>query len=189
MKKAIFSVVCFVALIAINTQAQTKTIVGDVIKAEYSLDMDVASVYLQLLSSDKEDVYLSSTNEDEHFDKLPAINESLIGKKIKAIYEETVEREIVEFRPASLPEGVAARGKEVGANMKVYTIDVTQASVKETVMGFEVTAKTSSGTMMVFLADEMVFNGQAPSNFNGKEIKIKYIEIEEYKLESFEVIK
>ncbi len=191
MKKAIFSVVCFVAFFAINTQAQekTKTVVGDVIKAEYSLDMDIASVYLQLLSDTKEDVYLSSTNEQEGFDKLPKIDEDLIGKKIKALYTENVEREIVEFRPATLPEGIATRGKAVEANMKVYSIEVTQESVEETMMGYEVTAKTNSGAKMVFLADEMVFNGKTPSSFNDQVIKISYIEIEEYQLESFEVIK
>ena len=191
MKKAIFSVVCFVAFFAINTQAQekTKTVVGDVIKAEYSLDMDIASVYLQLLSDTKEDVYLSSTNEQEGFDKLPKIDEDLIGKKVKALYTENVEREIVEFRPATLPEGIATRGKAVEANMKVYSIEVTQESVEETMMGYEVTAKTNSGAKMVFLADEMVFNGKTPSSFNDQVIKISYIEIEEYQLESFEVIK
>ena len=191
MKKAIFSVVCFVAFFAINTQAQekTKTVVGDVIKAEYSLDMDIASVYLQLLSDTKEDVYLSSTNEQEGFDKLPKIDEDLIGKKIKALYTENVEREIVEFRPATLPEGIATRGKAVEANMKVYSIEVTQESVEETMMGYEVTAKTNSGAKMVFLADEMVFNGKTPSSFNDQVIKISYIEIEEYQLKSFEVIK
>jgi hypothetical protein len=191
MKKAIFSVVCFVALFAMNTQAQveTKTVIGDVIKAEYSLDMDLASVYLQLLSSDKKDIYLSSTNEDAGFDKLPAIDESLIGKKIKATYDEMVEREIVEFRPSTLPEGIATRGKAVEANITVYSIEVTQQSVEETSMGWEVTAKTAKGTSMVFLADEMVFNGKAPSTFNDQLIKISYIEIEEYELKSFEVIK
>lgn len=191
MKKAIFSAVCFIAFLAINVQAQekTKTVTGDVIKAEYSLDMDLASVYLQLLSDTKEDVYLSSTNEQQGFDKLPQIDEELIGKKIKATYTENVEREIVEFRPATLPEGIATRGKAVEANMKVYSIEVTQKSVSETTMGFEVTAKTNSGATMVFLADEMVFNGKTPSSFNDQVIKISYIEIEEYQLKSFEVIK
>jgi len=188
MKKAIFSIVCIIALFAVNVQAQTKTVVGDVIKAEYSLDMDIASVYLQLLSSDKEDVYLSATNEDEGFDKLPKINKDLIGKKIKATYDETVEREIVEFRPSTLPDGIATRGKAVEANITVYSIEVTQESVTETTLGLEVTAKTNKGATMTFLADEMVFNGKTPSSFNGQEITIKYIEIEEYKLKEFTIV-
>lgn len=162
--------------------------IGQVIEADMELDLDFAMIYLQILDNNSNDLYLTATSDDENFEGLPRISEDLIGKTVKANYEKSIEREVVEYRPAQLPEGVANRGAEVDPTITVYTVAGTQKFVTETVEGYEITFATKNGVEMTFLADEMVFNGHSPIDFDGKEIKISYIEFQDYNLKSLEIL-
>ncbi|MFK7950083.1 MAG: hypothetical protein AB8G11_21005 [Saprospiraceae bacterium] len=207
MMKTILKIVCVLMLVVnvanaqkdnsinLTKDNQTKgiednymTTIGQVIEAEKELDLDLAMVYLQIIDNNSNDLYLTATSEDETFDKLPRISEDLIGKTVKASYAKSVEREVVEYRPAQLAEGMANRSVEVDPTITVYTIVGTQKFVSETAEGYEITFTTKSGEEMTFLADEMVFNGHSPIDFDEKEIKISYIEFEDFNLKSLEIL-
>lgn len=207
MMKTILKIVCVLMLVVnianaqkdnsinLTEDNQTKgiennyiTTIGQVIEADMEQELDLAMIYLQIIDNNSNDLYLTATSDDDSFDVLPRISEDLIGKTVRASYEKSVEREVVEYRPAQLPEGVANRGAEVDPTITVYTIKGTQKFVSETVEGFEITFETQNGVEMIFLADEMVFNGHSPIDFDGKEIKISYIEFEDFNLKSLEVL-
>lgn len=164
------------------------TTIGQVIEADMELELDLATIYLQIIDNNSNDIYLTATNDDENFDVLPRVSEDLIGKTVKASYAKSIEREVVEYRPAELATGVANRSVEVDPTITVYTIVGTQKFVSETVEGLEITFETKNGVEMTFLADEMVFNGHPPINFDGKEVKISYIEFEDFNLKSLEIL-
>lgn len=207
MMKTILKIVCVLMLVVnianaqkdnsinLTEDNQTKgidnnymTAIGQVIEADMELELDLSMVYLQIIDNNSNDIYLTASSEDDNFDVLPRVSEDLIGKTVKASYAKTVEREVVEYRPAQLPEGVANRGVEVDESITVYTIVGTQKFVTETTEGYEITFETKNGVQMTFLADEMVFNGHSPIDFDGREIKISYIEFENFNLKSLEIL-
>lgn len=207
MIKAILKIVCVLVLItnAANAQSdstiigsvesQTKgienntiTSVGEVIEADVTTELDLSTVYLQIIDEKENDIYLTSSNDDAGFNQLPKISDDLVGKTVKATYTKGVEREVVEYRPAELPEGVANRGKEVDPTITVYTIKGTQEFVTQLADGWEISFRTQNGVKMTFLADEMVFNGHSPLSFNDKEIRISYLEFESFNLQELEIV-
>ena len=208
MMKTILKIVCVLMLVVNIANAQkdnsvnlTKdnqakgiednyiSTIGQVIEADVEQDLDFAMLYLQIIDNNSNDIYLTATSDDDNFDVLPRVSEDLIGKTVKAHYAKTVEREVVEYRPAQLPEGMANRGRvNVDPTITVYTIVGTQKFVSESVDGYEITFETENGVEMTFLADEMVFNGHSPIDFDGKEIKVSYIEFEDFNLKSLEIL-
>jgi hypothetical protein len=116
-------------------------------------------------------------------------SENLVGKTVKASYTKSIEREVVEYRPAILPESVAERGMVLDEKIIVYTIKGTQELVSETPEGWIINFRTKSGAEMIFLADEEVFNGHVPSKFDGVEVKLSFIEYENFNLKNLEIIK
>lgn len=207
MIKAILKIVCVLVLItnAANAQSdstvigsvesQTKgienntiTSVGEVIEADVTTELDLSTVYLQIIDEKENNIYLTSSNDDAGFNQLPKISDDLVGKTVKATYTKGVEREVVEYRPAELPEGVANRGKEVDPTITVYTIKGTQEFVTQLADGWEISFRTQNGVKMTFLADEMVFNGHSPLSFNDKEIRISYLEFESFNLQELEIV-
>ena len=169
-------------------EVETFTAIGNVIEADVTLELDFSMVYLQIVDEDENDLYLTASNEDETFNQLPKISEDLVGKTVKATYTKSIEREIVKYFPAELPDGVANRGKEVDEKIIVYTIQGTQQVATETPEGWEITFKTQSGVEMTFMADESVFNGHEAFKFDGKEVKISFIEFENFNLKELEII-
>lgn len=208
MIKTILKIVCVLMLVInvanaqkanttiLSEESQTKgveeiviTAFGQVIEAELMQELDLSMVYLQVIDNDNKDLFLTTSNEDSSFDQLPKISEDLIGKNIKATYTKTIEREVVEYRPAELAEGVANRHvKEVDPSITVYTIKGMQKFVSETPEGYVITFQTKNGVEMTFLADEMVFNGHSPIDFDETEISISYIEYENHNLKSLEIL-
>lgn len=208
MMKTILKIVCVLMLVVNIANAQkdnsvnlTKdnqakgiednyiSTIGQVIEADVEQDLDFAMLYLQIIDNNSNDIYLTATSDDDNFDVLPRVSEDLIGKTVKARYAKTVEREVVEYKPAQLPEGMANRGRvNVDPTITVYTIVGTQKFVSESVDGYEITFETENGVEMTFLADEMVFNGHSPIDFDGKEIKVSYIEFEDFNLKSLEIL-
>jgi hypothetical protein len=208
MTKSILKIVCVLLLFinAINAQSDSTillsennqikgiepeifTTIGDVLEADVILELDFAMVYLQIIDTKDNDLYLTASNEDKNYDKLPKISENLVGKTVKASYTKSIEREIVEYRPAILPESVAERGMVLDEKIIVYTIKGTQELVSETPEGWIINFRTKSGAEMIFLADEEVFNGHVPSKFDGVEVKLSFIEYENFNLKNLEIIK
>lgn len=169
-------------------EAETFTTVGNVIEADVTMELDFSMIYLQIVDENENDLYLTASNDDESFNQLPRISEDLVGKTVKATYTKSIEREVVKYFPAELPEGVANRGKEVDEKIIVYTIKGTQEVATETPEGWIITFKTQNGVEMTFMADESVLNGHEASKFDGKEVKISFIEIENFNLKDLEII-
>jgi hypothetical protein len=207
MTKLILKIVCVLLLFtnAINAQPDSTTIlpegnqtkgikaemfitVGNVIEADVTNELDFSMIYLQIVDEADNDYYLTASNEDAAFNQLPRISEDLVGKTVKATYTKKIEREVVKYLPAKLPDGVAGRGITVGDKIIVYTISGTQEDATETPEGWAITFRTGSGTVMIFHADEEVFNGHEPSKFDETEVKISFIEYENYNLKGLQII-
>lgn len=164
------------------------TTIGNVVEADITMELDFSMIYLQIVDENENDFYLTASNDDAAFNQLPTISEDLVGKTVKATYTKSIEREVVKYFPAELPEGIANRGKEVDEKIIVYTITGTQQVATETPEGWEITFKTQNGVEMTFIADESVLNGHEASKFDGKEVKISFIEIENFNLIDLEII-
>jgi hypothetical protein len=207
MTKLILKIVCVLLLFtnAINAQPDSTTIlpegnqtkgikaemfitVGNVIEADVTNELDFSMIYLQIVDEADNDYYLTASNEDAAFNQLPRISEDLVGKTVKATYTKKIEREVVKYLPAKLPDGVAGRGITVGDKIIVYTISGTQEDATETPEGWAITFRTGSGAVMIFHADEEVFNGHEPSKFDETEVKISFIEYENYNLKGLQII-
>jgi hypothetical protein len=207
MTKLILKIVCVLLLFtnAINAQSDSTiilpegnqakgiepemfTTIGNVIEADVTMELDFSMIYLQIVDDADNDYYLTASNEDAAFNQLPNISEDLVGKTVKATYTKSIEREVVKYLPAKLPDGVAGRGKEVGDKIIVYTITGTQENATETPEGWTVTFRTQNGALMIFNADEEVFNGHEPSKFDETEVKISFIEYENCNLKGLKII-
>ncbi len=207
MIKAILKIVCVLMFVNTIANAQTDSsmtlteadqskgvevntwiAIGEVIEADITHEFELSMVYLEIIDELENDYYFTASNVEQDFEALSNVSEDIIGKMVKATYTKNIVKEIVEYRPAALPEGVANRGKEVDEKIIVYTIKGTQESAIATDEGWEVTFRTENGTIINFLADEMVFNGHTPTNFDGTKINISYIEIENFILKDLEII-
>lgn len=210
MMKTILKIVCVLMLVVnianaqkgnsviLTDDNQTKgvetnitAVTGQVIDASLEYELDLAMVYLQIIDNNSNDLYLTTTNNDENFDMLPKVSTELIGKTVKATYTKSIIKEIVEYRPAELPETIANRSPmkvEVDPTITVYTISGKQKFASETPEGIEITFETKNGVEMTFLADEMMFNGHSAVVFDGKEVTISYIEFEDFNLKSLEIL-
>jgi|GEM_PF-2538394 hypothetical protein len=207
MTKSILKIVCVLLLFinAINAQpdstiilaegnqakgieVETFTTLGNVIEVDIMNELDFSMVYLQIIDKEYNDYYLTASNEDAAFSQLPKISENLVGKNVKATYTKSIEREVVKYLPAKLPDGVAGRGKEVEDKIIVYTITGTQETATETPEGWTITFRTPNGAMMNFSADEEIFNGHKPNKFDETEVKISFIEYQDFNLKELEII-
>jgi hypothetical protein len=207
MIKLILKIVCVLLLFinAINAQPDSTkilsegnqvkgvelevfTTLGNVVEADITMELDFLMIYLQIVDDAENDYYLTVSNEDAAFNQLPNISEDLVGKTVKATYTKSIEREVVKYLPAKLPDGVAGRGKAVGDKIIVYTITGIQENATETPEGWIITFRTSSGAIMIFNADDEVFNGHKPTKFDETEVKISFIEYENCNLKNLEII-
>lgn len=176
------------AMSFIRDTGRLLTVTGKVVEASYVIDNDFNSVFLQILDENNEDFYLTAMSEMANFNEIPPVSEALIGKTVKATFTESAENQIVEYRPAILPDGVANRGEEVDPSITVYTIKGTQESVVEFSESYKVVFRTEKGDTMFFWADSGDFNGHDPNSFNGQGVKISFIQYELLNLRNFEVI-
>jgi hypothetical protein len=153
-------------------------------------------IYLQI-QTDSGEVLDFTTNEQVLLGNVPMSDtfdlaeylETLQGERAEMRYTKAIFMEIVKYKPAMLSESVAVKGKALDERILVYTIKGIQESATETEEGWEVILRTPNDVKMRFVADESMFNGHNPWDFDGKELNLSYIQVSYYELQSFEIAK
>lgn len=160
-----------------------QVITGKIIESSEIEDFG-GGLWIHLESESDGDVYFNfyqKTNPDK-FAILPT---DLVGKTIEVYYKIKTEQVAIDIQSLGLIGGKARKKYD---DMTVYTVKGKQRKVVRDDAGLLITIETDNGSMLNYRADEEVYFGADPEDYQDLKIQVIYSEEQQLIMNDYRII-